>query len=74
MRPSGELSIEDIRSDSHCLSSLMLMKPGPARLVSAISELAGRLETIASATARGFFGAPSMPFTLPNNGIALLHW
>ena len=35
----------------------MLMKPGPARLVSATMPVSGRCATSASATARGFLGA-----------------
>lgn len=51
-----------------------MMKPGPARLVSARTPFGGSAARMASAAARGFLGAPSRPFILPNSGIALLHW
>jgi hypothetical protein len=52
----------------------MLMKPGPAREVDATAPLAGRAATIAVATSRGALGAPALPLSRPNSGIALLHW
>mmetsp|Transcript_37389 Transcript_37389/g.94340 ORF Transcript_37389/g.94340 Transcript_37389/m.94340 type:complete len:205 (-) Transcript_37389:423-1037(-) len=65
-------------ADTRCASVLgatrTLMKPGPASEVSTTSSFVGRLAMSALATSRGALGAFSLPFSLPNSCMALLHW
>mmetsp|Transcript_29165 Transcript_29165/g.74825 ORF Transcript_29165/g.74825 Transcript_29165/m.74825 type:complete len:215 (-) Transcript_29165:456-1100(-) len=68
------LSMPIMRPVSQASLSLMLMKPGPARLISVMTPFSGTAATMASATARGFLGAPSLPFMRPKSAMALLHW